>query len=120
MTKLRFSYRGCARPPKAPGGIAVLLASVLLLCDWGLSTAYGASESGGFAIITLKHISAEQGKNFLGEVGIGTVSQLSGSPALLVTGKAQDVAKAKAILGLVDAPEEFAIRSLAAVSGVEE
>ncbi len=97
-----------------------MLASVLLLGGWGLSTAYGASESGGFAIITLKHISAEQGKKFLGEVGIGTVSQLSGPPALLVTGKAEDVAKAKAILDLVDAPEEFAIRSLPAVSGVEE
>jgi len=108
-----------------------LLASVLLLGDLGsglrsrfggvgLSTVYGASESGGFRIITLKHISAEQGKKFLGEVGVGTVSQLSGSPALLVTGKAEDVAKAKAILDLVDAPEEFAIRSLPAVSEIGE
>ena len=99
---------------------SILLASVLLLGGWGLSTAYGASESGGFRIFTLKHISAEQGKKFLGEVAVGTVSQLSGPPALLVTGKAEDVAKAKAILDLVDAPEEFAIRSLPAVSGVEE
>jgi len=96
------------------------LASVLLLCDWGLSTVYGASESSGFRIFTLKHISAEQGKKFLSEVGIGTVSQLSGSPALLVTGKAEDVAKAKAILDLVDAQEEFAIRSLPAVSEIGE
>jgi len=99
---------------------AAWLASVLLLGGWGLSTVYGASESGGFAIITLKHISAEQGKKFLGEVGVGTVSQLSGSPALLVTGKAEDVAKAKAILDIADAQEEFAIRSLPAVSGVGE
>lgn len=96
------------------------MASVLLLCDWGLSTVYGASESGGFRIFTLKHISAEQGKKFLSEVGIGTVSQLSGSPALLVTGKAEDVAKAKAVLDIVDAPEEFAIRSVPAVSAVGE
>jgi len=107
-------------PPRVTGGIAVLLASVLLLCDWGLSTVCGASESSGFRIFTLKHISGEQGKKFLGEVGIGTVSQLSGSPALLVTGKAEDVAKAKAILDLVDAQEEFAIRSLPAVSEIEE
>ncbi len=96
------------------------MASVLLLGDWGLSAVYGASESGGFRIFTLKHISAEQGKKFLGEVGIGTVSQLSGSPALLVTGKPEDVAKAKAILDIADAEEEFAIRSLPAVSGVAE
>jgi hypothetical protein len=44
---------------------SILLASVLLLGDLGLSTVYGASESGGFRIITLKHISAEQGKKFL-------------------------------------------------------
>lgn len=104
-----------------------MLASVLLFGGWGLPTVYGASESGGrqggqarFAIITLKHISAEQGKKFLGEVGVGTVSQLSGTAALLVTGKAEDVAKAKAILDIADAQEEFAIRSLPAVSGVEE
>src|SRR4030042_7129653 len=120
MIKLRFSYRDCARPPKAAGGIAILLASVLLLGGWGLPTVYGASEASGFRIFTLKHISAEQGKKFLGEVGVGTVSQLSGPPALLVTGKADDVAKAKAILDITDAQEEFAVRSLPAVSGVEE
>lgn len=87
-----------------------MFAGLLLLFGWGISPVYGTSAGGGFRIFTLKHISADQGRKYLSEVGIGPVSALSGSPSLLVTGKPEDVARAKALLDLVDAQQEFAIK----------
>ena len=98
----------------------MLLVGVLMLCGWGPSAVYGASETGGFRIFTLKHISAAQGKKYLAEVGIGTVSQLAGSASLLITGKPEDLGNAKVLLGLVDAPQEYVVRSLPTVSAMEE
>ena len=97
---------------------------MLLLFSWGFSAVYGASgpapeapaappsaeASGVFRIITLKHISAKQGREYLSQIGIGPASELSGSPSLLVTGKAEDVARAKVMLDLVDSPQEFAVK----------
>lgn len=104
----------------------MLLAGMLLLFGWGFSAVYGASgpahgapaappsaeASGVFRIITLKHISAKQGREYLSQIGIGPASELSGSPSLLVTGKAEDVARAKVMLDLVDAPQEFAVKMM--------
>jgi len=107
MIKLRFSR-------KSGGRIVAFFAGLLLLFGWGFSAVYGASGGGGFRIFTLKHISAEQGLKYLSDVGIGPVSELSGSPSLLVTGKPEDVARAKAILDLVDAPQQFGIKVMGA------
>ena len=112
MAKLRFSDGCCGR-------ILGLVVMFLLFGSYPFSVVYGASGSGGYRIFTLKHISGDRGKGYLGEAGIGTVSQLSGSPALLVTGGAEEVAKAKAILDLVDAPEEYIIRVILPASEFE-
>ncbi len=106
MINLRFSQ-------KSGGRIFAFFAGVLLLFGWGFSAVYGAS-GGGFRIFTLKHISAEQGVKYLSDVGIGPVSGLSGSPSLLVTGKPEDVARAKAVLDLVDAQQQFGIKAMGA------
>ncbi|MBN2139306.1 MAG: hypothetical protein JW720_16000 [Sedimentisphaerales bacterium] len=105
MRKLRFYHETRAR-------IVVSATVILLLLFCGGSLVYGASDGGGFRIFALKHISAAQGKKYLAEVGLGTVSQLAGSPSLLVTGEGGDVAKAKAVLDLVDAAQTYSVRML--------
>ena len=102
MIKLGFSR-------ESGGGIVASLAGWLLLFGFGFSAVYGASGE-GFRILTLKHISPKQGREYLSQIGIGPASELSGSPSLLVTGKAEDVARAKVMLDLVDAPQEFAVK----------
>jgi len=110
MTKVRLS-QGCC------GGIFVAAATFLLLSIYPFASLYGASGSGGFRILSVKHISAAQGKKYLDEVGVGTVSQLPGSPALLVTGGAEGAAKAQAVLDIVDGPEEYVVRVILSDSG---
>jgi len=70
-------------------------------------------------VFSLKHISAEQGKKYLAEVGVGTVSQLPGLNALLVTAQLQELIKATAILELVDAEELFYIKAIFPASEVK-
>jgi type II secretory pathway component GspD/PulD (secretin) len=69
-----------------------------------------------YKIFTLKHISAELGKKYLAEMGIGTVSQLPGTSTILVTAQSSELTKAMAILKLVDAGEEFAIKAICSAS----
>ena len=72
-----------------------------------------------YKILTLKHISAERGKKYLAELNIGTVSQLPGTGTLLVTAQPNELTKAMAILKLVDAEVEFAIKAISSASEVE-
>lgn len=69
-----------------------------------------------YRVFSLKHISAEQGKKYLADAGLGTVSQLPGVEALLVTAQPGDLIKVGAILELVDANELFEIKVYTAVS----
>lgn len=103
MINLRFSH-------KSRGRIVALIAWFFLLSGLGFSTVYGASGAGGFRIFTVKRISAEQGLKYLSEAGIGSVSHLSGSASLLVTGSSEDVARAKVLLDLVDVQQNFAVK----------
>jgi general secretion pathway protein D len=103
MINLRFSH-------KSRGRIVALIACFFLLSGLGFSTVYGASGAGGFRIFTVKRISAEQGLKYLSEAGIGSVSHLSGSASLLVTGSPDDVARAKVLLDLVDVQQNFAVK----------
>ncbi|MBN2271763.1 MAG: hypothetical protein JXN61_14185, partial [Sedimentisphaerales bacterium] len=106
MIKLGFSR-------DSGGRLGAPLAAWLLLFAFGFSAVYGASGE-GFRIFTLKHISPKQGRDYLLQMGIGPASELSGSPSLLVTGKAEDVARAMVMLDLVDAPQEFAVKMMGA------
>lgn len=60
-----------------------------------------------YRVFSLKHISADLGKQYLAEAKIGTVSQLPGANMLLVTDLPSELLKASAILGLVDSKEDF-------------
>jgi general secretion pathway protein D len=79
----------------------------------------GTSELARYRVFSLRHISAEQGKKYLAEAQIGTVSQLPSPNTLLVTAKPQELIKATAILKLVDTEEQFVIKAISPASEVE-
>ena len=91
----------------------VLSGSCLFAVEQG--AAAGAAR---YRVFSLKHISAEQGKKYLAEAGVGTVSQLPGVEALLVTAQPEELIKASAILELVDAEEPFYIKAIFPASEV--
>jgi len=72
-----------------------------------------------YRVFSLRHIPAERGKKYLAEAKIGTVSQLPGPNALLVTAQRGELIKASAILKLVDAKEPFVIKALFPASSVK-
>ncbi len=94
--------------------IFVLSGSCLFAVERG-----AASGAARYRVFPLKHISAEQGKKYLAEAGVGTVSQLPGLDTLLVTAQPQGLIKASAILELVDAEELFCIKAVFPASEVE-
>lgn len=79
-----------------------------------------ASGTSRYRVFSLKHISAEQGEKYLTELGIGTVSQLPGPNALLITGQAGELIKASAVLELVDTEETFHIKEISPASEAAE
>ena len=76
----------------------------------------GVLKPARYRVFSLRHIPAKQGREFLAEAEIGTVSQLPGSEALLVTADPAELVKASAILQLVDANEPFAIKAICPAS----
>ncbi|MHC4437368.1 MAG: secretin N-terminal domain-containing protein [Planctomycetota bacterium] len=71
----------------------------------------------------MKHISVEQGKKCLAEVITGAVTHFPGSSALLVTPELNkltdakyELSKAKAVLALVDGPEQYVVKAILPVS----
>ncbi|MDD5326260.1 MAG: secretin N-terminal domain-containing protein [Phycisphaerae bacterium] len=99
--------------------VFICTAAVILSgsCLWAVEQE-AASVAGRYRVFSLKHISAEQGKKYLAEAGVGTVSQLPGVNVLLVTAQPEDLIKAKAIIELVDAEELFDVKVISPVSGV--
>ena len=65
-----------------------------------------------YRVFSPKHISAGQAIALLDELGIGTASKLPGANAILVTAQARELIKVAVILKLVDAEEEFAIKTI--------
>jgi len=95
------------------GGIVrlfVLSVTFLLFNNCLLAAEQDDSQAVQWKIFPLKYISVEQGKKYLTEVGIGTVSHIPGSAALLVTAKPDELIKAMTILNLVDCQGQFAVR----------
>lgn len=70
------------------------------------------SELPRYIVRSLKHISPAQGKKYLKELKLGTVSQLPNSNTLLVTAPRAQLSKASAILKLVDAEQPFVVRTV--------
>jgi hypothetical protein len=99
----------------------LILGVITILC--GCLVSPGSSESGSlagqqgssqqrFRVSSLKHISAAQGKKYLVQANIGTVSQLPGVNTLLITAAPQQLIKADAILQLIDAEEQFVMEAI--------
>ncbi|MFZ0035450.1 MAG: secretin N-terminal domain-containing protein [Sedimentisphaerales bacterium] len=110
-------FRGCG---KAKIFIFICAVAIVLSCSYLFAAEGGAaSETARYRVFSLKHISAEQGKKYLAETGLGTVSQLPGVNALLVTAQPEELIKASAILELVDAEEPFDIKTITPTSKVE-
>ena len=65
-----------------------------------------------YRVFSLRHISAETGRKYLADAAIGTVSTVPGTETLLVTGSQEDLLKVSAIVKLVDAAEQFAVKTV--------
>ena len=88
----------------------LILATALIALILG-PLAAGRQPSGNLlsTVFALENISPDQGKFYLSEAGVGTVSNLPGTSALVVTAAAEDIAKARVILELVDVREPFRV-----------
>jgi len=92
--------------------LAVLAITVFLCSGYLTAAEQDNYELVPYEFIDLKNITPEQGKNFLDDIGIATASHIPGSAALLVTAQPRELAKAKAILNLIDKTEQFAIQAI--------
>ncbi len=91
----------------------LILAIVVLLCgSYIMAAEQDDYELVPYEFINLKNITPEQGKNFLDDLGIGTVSHIPGSSALLVTAQPRELAKAKSVINLIDKVEQFSIQNI--------
>ena len=101
--------------------IAFFALTVFFHCSYVFAAEQGgASGLARYRVLALKHIPAEKGKEFLAEAQIGTVSQLPGGNALLVTAQHRELIKASAILRLVDSKESFVFETIYAASELED
>ena len=121
MTERHFF---CKRQLQA---LFAVLVGLCLLCNgllWA-SEQNASSAVAGHRVVSLKHISPEQGKAFLARLEFGTAggrlttNWLPGTTdTLLITGEPRAVQKAIAVLALVDAPGEFSIRQIGPASSL--
>ena len=109
----KLSYSRTLGPRKV-GAFVFILAVPLMLSSSYLFAAerVAGSEPVRYRVETLGRISAEQGKKYLAEVEIGTVSQLPSPNTLLITAQLGELIKASAILKLVDSKEKFVIKTI--------
>jgi type II secretory pathway component GspD/PulD (secretin) len=87
------------------------------VCGFGASKTAGPSR---YRIETLKHISAEQGIDYLKALHIGPVSQLGQTNKLLVTAPSDEIFKASSLLKVVDCPEDYVIEVLRPAKEAEQ
>lgn len=104
----QFSHRGY-------GKIFVFICAIIVALSGTFLFAAEQGDASGparYRVFSLRHISAEQGKKYLAEAGIGIVSQLPSPNTLLVTAPPKELIKANALLKLVDAEELFHIKAI--------
>jgi general secretion pathway protein D len=93
--------------------LTLALSITFLTCNSSLfANEQGNYELVPYRIISLKNITPEQGKKFLDDIGIGTVSKFPESSALLVSAQPRELAKAKAILDLIDQREQYTVKEI--------
>ena len=105
MDKQRFICEGFGR-------FLVLTVTLLSFSNNLFAGQQGTSEPAQYKVFPLKYISVEQGKKYLADIRIGTVSHMTGSAALLVRGQPDELLKAMTIMNLVDSQEQFAVRTV--------
>ena len=115
VAKRQFSCQGYGR------FLAFICAVTVVLSGSYLPATEQAGSSGlaRYRVFSLKHISAEQGKKYLADARIGTVSQLPSPNTLLVTAQPAELIKATSLLKLVDAKEQFVIKAILPSSEAE-
>ncbi len=96
----------------------------LLLCSTPMVDMVAAEQSGNYnttqyKVISLSNMPAEQGMKYLANLRLGTVSQIRGTNALLITALPNELNKAAAILSLADSKDQFVVRSLFPASKVQ-
>jgi general secretion pathway protein D len=74
------------------------------------------SELSRYRVYAPKNINAEQAKEYLNQLKLGTVSQVAGSNTILITGTPDELSKASEILGIVDTEEKYQIRPILGAS----
>jgi len=103
--------------------IFVLFASFLLcgppVVDLSLAGQSSDYNKAQYKVISLSNIPAEQGIRYLTKLRLGTVSQIRGTNALLVTALPYELNKAATVLRLVDTKDQFVVRSLFPASKVQ-
>ncbi|MHC4337060.1 MAG: secretin N-terminal domain-containing protein [Planctomycetota bacterium] len=103
--------------------LVVLSVGVFVLFLAGYSAAADDKADSGlprYTVVSLRHISAQKGKDYLAQTRIGTVSQLPRANMLLITGSPRELIKASAILKVVDAEEPFVIKEILLVSSARD
>jgi hypothetical protein len=96
--------------------LLILSTALLVFSNCLFASQEDASESMQYKIFPLKYIPVERGKNYLADVGIGTVSAFPGSSALLVTANPDELIKVMAILNLVDSQDRFEVGRISSTS----
>jgi general secretion pathway protein D len=100
----------------------VVLLGLCMLCN---GSAWASEQGVLFAgaderFVPLKHISPERARDFLSRLNLATASRMPGTNALLVTGNPENLQKAAALLGLVDAPTDFQIKEIGPASSASD
>ncbi|MHC4758413.1 MAG: secretin N-terminal domain-containing protein [Planctomycetota bacterium] len=96
--------------------VPILILLMIIQPNWVHSQDEPSSSLLRYRVFSIRHISAEQGKNVLEQLEIGTVSQLPNSNTLLVTAEGKDLLKATSILELIDSKQAYIIENVSAAS----
>lgn len=112
MTERHFSSK------RRHNALFAVLLGLCMLCNGPLSASGQGVPSGGtdHRFISLTHISPDRAREFLSRLDLATASRMPGTDALLVTAGPEDLQKAVALLGLVDAPGDFEVRQIGPMS----
>jgi len=115
MSKLKNRYNGI-HLGKTGMLIAIVFLLVFVFCSLTSAKQSSHYSTTHYKFISLSHIPARQGRKYLADLKIGTVSQIRGTNVLLVTATPDELNKAIAILKLVDADEQFVIKAVFSAS----
>ncbi|MEJ2703353.1 MAG: secretin N-terminal domain-containing protein, partial [Sedimentisphaerales bacterium] len=98
-------------------GILALVVALLFSSNYVVAGQQTAPpKEANFKIFSLKHISVEQGEDYLAKFVTGTITHFPGSSTLLVTAQPGELAKAQILLNLLDEPGQFVTKTLLPVS----